>query len=402
MYKFFFLFISYFLVNTIGYADSNINILVFGDFGTGDKDQQTTAIAMKTYCDQVRCDFAVTVGDNIYPRGVENLYNGKVDYIKGSPNYEIIKKVFVGNYKKLNIPIYMSYGNHDVGNGGVVSVFKDLFRKDMDIKTRTSSLMSNQINFTGHEDNPVLNNEYGEKLWNFPEPYYRKNIETVSLFAIDTNTYPHRVLDDNNKNMDMSNPKNKKQGDWLDTELKDTPADNWKIVFGHMPLISHGHHGFKDAAAIKDFNKSIMNVLCENKVDFYLAGHDHHLEIDQLECNNKHKFIQILTGAAAKKDRIYQRSFPLFGRSNNLVWGNGKHYRGDKTIFKNNDEVLGFTHLSLNKNGNKAYIIMKLSSGEKKNERENGCFLVDNTEENSDGRIIKQVDCSEAEGRSSL
>lgn len=402
MYKFFFLFIWYFLVNNMSYAGSNINILVFGDFGTGDKDQQTTANAMVESCSKIRCDFAITVGDNIYPRGVENLYSGKVDYIKGSPNYEIIKKVFVDNYDELNIPIYMSYGNHDLGNEGMISVFKDLFKNSHDINTRTLNLMLNQINFTKHKDNPVFNNEYGEKLWNFPEPYYSKDIGLVSLLAIDTNTYPHRALDDNNKNMDMTNPKNKKQEKWLDNQLKNIPKDNWKIVFGHMPLVSHGHHGWKDAGAIKDFSKSIMQVLCDNKVDFYLSGHDHHLEIDQLECSDKHKFIQILTGAAAKKDRIYQRSFPLFGKDKTLVWGNGRHYNGDKTIFKNNDEVLGFTHLSLNKNGNKAYIIMKLSSGEKKGEREDGCFLVDNTEEYNDGRIIKKVECSEAEGKSSI
>src|SRR5262245_20495367 len=73
-------------------------ILVFGDFGTGDDKQKLVAQDMMRYCALNGCDFAITVGDNIYPNGVQNYYDGRIDFDKGTPNYKIITDYFVKNY----------------------------------------------------------------------------------------------------------------------------------------------------------------------------------------------------------------------------------------------------------------------------------------------------------------
>jgi tartrate-resistant acid phosphatase type 5 len=356
-------------------AQGPTKILAFGDFGTGDMHQKHTAQAMNAYCKEKGCDFAVTVGDNIYPRGVENFLHGKVDFDQGTPNYDLITRVFVSNYKDLNIPIYVSFGNHDVGNEGLISIFKDLFTNSDSINKRTVALMTNQINFTNHQSNPNVPNSFGapSKLWTFPAPfYYVPEKNNVHLWAINTNTYPHRALDANNK-LNISNPKNHEQEQWLRQSLS-TTKDGWKIVFGHMPLFSHGNHGWKDILQIKEFRGSILNLLCQQKVDFYLTGHDHHLEVDRHVCDNGHVLTQILTGAAAKTDRVYARSFPFFSDDPNLLWANGKHYQGSKLIYKNDDYVLGFTHIEINDEQN-ARIVMKLTTGSSP-ERKDGCFSV--------------------------
>ena len=52
----------------------------------------------------------------------------------------------------------------------------------------------------------------------------------------------------------------------------DNSGKPWNIVFGHHPVYSQGGHG--DTDLVQQF---IWNVLFEQEVDFYLSGHDHHL-----------------------------------------------------------------------------------------------------------------------------
>ena len=52
----------------------------------------------------------------------------------------------------------------------------------------------------------------------------------------------------------------------------DNSGKPWNVVFGHHPVYSQGSHG--DTDLVQQF---IWNVLFEQEVDFYLSGHDHHL-----------------------------------------------------------------------------------------------------------------------------
>lgn len=360
-------------------------ILIFGDFGSGDDNQKLVARHMEQYCQQNGCDFGITVGDNIYPAGVSNLDQGKISYDKGKPNYQIINNLFVKNYQSLKMPIYMSFGNHDVGNEGIKSFFADLFMSQQGINKRTAQLMLNQINYTTQEDNPIVLNNSGQpsKLWNFKAAFYHvPEKEQVNLWAIDTNTYPHRALKDDN-HFD-EHPKNFAQEQWLKESLQNTKG--FKIVFGHMPLYSHGRHGYKDSSEIEKFRNSIIKLLCEQKVDFYLSGHDHQLEVDRHVCDNGHEITAVISGAAAKMDRVYHRAFPFFGESKNLIWANGKLYNNNKQIYNSEDKVLGFSYLTIDKD--KVLLNMVLSQGASA-KRSNGCFHI------IKGLPIKAIACSQ-------
>ena len=48
-----------------------LTVLVFGDAGTGHAGQYRVGEAMADVCDRAGCDFAVTLGDNIYDNGIE-------------------------------------------------------------------------------------------------------------------------------------------------------------------------------------------------------------------------------------------------------------------------------------------------------------------------------------------
>jgi len=351
------------------YASSKI--LIFGDFGTGDANQKLVAQDMIRYCQKHHCDYGVTVGDNIYPKGVVNL-------VDSTPNFGIITDVFVKNYGPLKIPIFMSFGNHDIGNEGLLSIFKDVLKNQEFINKRTVGLMKNQINYTNHTDNPTVINSMQKpsRLWNFSASFYhQEEKEGVNLFALNTNAYPHSV--------DLAHPKNFAQEAWLKNKLAQVKS-GWKIVFGHMPLYSHGRHGWQDFLAIREFRDSIIKLLCEEKVDFYLSGHDHHLEVDRHRCPDGHVITAIISGAAGKSDRVYQRSFPFFCDDKNLVWANGKLYKNSKLIYKNNDEVLGFAHLTID--GPRAVLKIKLSQGASA-DRKNGCFEIIKS------KSIDQISC---------
>ncbi|USN50474.1 MAG: metallophosphoesterase [Myxococcales bacterium] len=364
----------FFIAGTSGVADS-AGILLFGDFGTGEKDQGLVAEQMIQYCKENGCDFAITTGDNVYPRGIENLKNNEADYNNGKPNFKVAVEKFVKFYGPMKMPFYMSYGNHDVGNEGPISIFKDLFKGESTLKKRTLALMSNEINFTKNSDNPTLTDSMNRSssLWYFPDAYYSVTEKgNTYLHSINTNTYPHRALSDNNDAINTKS-ENFEQKKWLEKSLSSNKG--WKIVFGHMPLYSHGLHGWLESSSIKNFRNSIIDTLCENKVDFYLSGHDHHLEVDKHLCSNGHVIVSVISGAAAKRGRIYKSSFPIFSSEKNFLWGNGQHYKGDKSIYHSDDDALGFSYVKI-VSPTEAKLIMKQTIGNTKL-RQDGCFTIE-------------------------
>lgn len=376
-------------IGTIGlssYAADSAKILLFGDFGTGAEDQGLVAKDMSDFCAKKGCDFAITTGDNVYPRGIENLLGENANYELGTPNFKIAKERFVDVYSKMKMPFYMSYGNHDVGNEGPVSIFKNLFKSDYSLKKRTLALMNNQVNFSTHKDNPTLKDSQGRdsRMWFFPAPFYQINEKgNTSLFSINTNTYPHMALTADNKAI-HENETNFEQSKWLNESLQ--KASGWKMVFGHMPLYSHGLHGWTESNSVGDFRNAIIKTLCDNKVDFYLAGHDHHLEVDRHQCANGHTIVAVISGAAAKRGRIYKSSFVLQPKGDHFLWGNGKHYQGDNSIYHSDADALGFSYIEI-LDGNKARLTMKQTVGNDLLFRKDGCFEI------TKGKEIKEIPC---------
>jgi acid phosphatase len=60
---------------------------------------------------------------------------------------------------------------------------------------------------------------------------------------------------------------------WLRAGLEGSEA-TWKVVFGHHPIDSGGHHGGEPVLV-----EELVPVLAELAVDFYLSGHDHHMAL---------------------------------------------------------------------------------------------------------------------------
>lgn len=190
--------------------------LVFGDMGTGRRDQKKVAEAMAARARAEPIDFMITTGDNFYPSGVTAADDPKWD--------AYIWKVY--DQESLNVPIYPSLGNHD--HQGKV-----------------------QAQVEHSKRNP---------RWRLPATYHTYTIPlgpdaSAQFFVLDTQT-----LGD-------------EQVAWLDRELAASKA-TWKLVYGHFPLYSHSIRGHSGGMI-----RRLEPTLVKHQVDLYLAGHDHTLEM---------------------------------------------------------------------------------------------------------------------------
>ena len=152
-----------------------LRILAFGDWGTGQPSQLEAAAAMRAYHGLHPFDFAITLGDNFYPEGVESPSDPR-----WMTQYEKV-------YSPMRIPVFASLGNHDRYNG----------------------------------ETPAAEILYSAKspTWRMPAGSYTYTAGPAQFWAIDGS--------------DMTTT----QLDWLRASLDSSHA-RWKVVYGHYPLYS--------------------------------------------------------------------------------------------------------------------------------------------------------------------
>ena len=221
---------------------------VLGDMGTGRPDQHRVAEVMAKRARASGLDFMITVGDNFYPSGVRGiadpLFRSHFETVYDDP--------------ALAVPVHPTLGNHD-------------HRGDPDA----------QVAYSGQ--NP---------RWRMPARFHaftrRLNGGTAyEFFALDTTP----LLGGGPPALD--------QLEWLARRLERSTA-RWKIVYGHHPLYSNGDHG--GSAALRD---ALEPLLIEHDVDLYLAGHDHHLELQ----TERSGIVHVIAGAAGGPDMAYPARF---------------------------------------------------------------------------------------------
>jgi 3',5'-cyclic AMP phosphodiesterase CpdA len=280
-----------------------------------------TAAAMKDFCRRrLPCDWAVMLGDHIYPRGATAGADGVADELR-------FAKLLTGPLAGLGADhagfrIYSVLGNHDW-------------------YTSRAGAMS-QVRFL--ESHPPF---YMDGIRYAVQP--PSGAGRVELFALDTYVLlaGAGVLEDrlnpDGSEMKHDTPKHFKPWvvpttdeertmvEWLERSLRESRAD-WKIVFGHHPIWSSGGTKFEEARVLR---RLILPILCRY-ADAYIAGHDHTLEVHTDDCSgagtelNIAPLVQVISGAASKQRGInryfveYQnRSYPghraLFARG--MTWG---------------------------------------------------------------------------------
>lgn len=237
------------LAQSVPAADS-VAFIAYGDAGFGSKAQYAVARAIGQVCAARGCEFAIGLGDNIYPNGA-----GSAD----DPQFE---EKFEKPYADLHFPFFMSLGNHDNsdtkgGEGG------NNERGDF------------QVAYARRHDR-------ASDKWHMPARYYRftaplkgavknkKRAPLVEFFALDSSPL---TPDDPNPDPQW-NPETygAKQFAWLDQGLRASQA-KWRIAYAHHPYLSNGRHGVS-----KVYRNFLTHSVCGGGVDAFFGGHDHDLE----------------------------------------------------------------------------------------------------------------------------
>jgi tartrate-resistant acid phosphatase type 5 len=138
-----------------------------------------------------------------------------------------------------------------------------------------------------YHGNPQAQIEYTKKQasWHMPSPYYTFTQKAVQFFVLDTEQF------------------NEAQLEWLKKAISRSNAQ-WKIVLGHHPIYSYGQHG-----NTQELQRKLLPEL-KGKVDYYLAGHDHDLQVIA-----KDGISFVVSGAAAKLRKTKMGSGSLFAQS---------------------------------------------------------------------------------------
>ena len=234
------------------------------------------------------CEFAVMLGDNIYPDGAT----------AGADDTERFRKIFQEPYDPLaslapNFRIYVALGNHDWN-------------------TSREGAMA-QVRF--HETTrPFYMDGIRYKVAPTGDP------RDLEVFVLDTHVMlsAMTILDDElaedgseveSKEIDDTDawavPRSEDEihmAAWLEESLAASKA-RWKIVIGHHPLWSSAGSKFQQARMMR---RLILPALCRY-ADLYLAGHEHTLEVhtdackDVTEARGRPPLPQIVSGAAGKQ-----------------------------------------------------------------------------------------------------
>jgi tartrate-resistant acid phosphatase type 5 len=162
-------------------------------------------------------DAIVLTGDNFYPCGVKSEHD---------PRWSINLPL-----TRIGVPLFPVLGNHDFCG-----------KADPDAQIRATGTIRN---------------------WRFPARQYTVRTPFADFAFVDTNPFV------------------KGGADKVAPAFREAVAGSkkpWQIVVGHHPVISSGYHGYFPRNEVARM-RSLLPALREARVDFYIAGHDHHLEL---------------------------------------------------------------------------------------------------------------------------
>jgi acid phosphatase len=211
--------------------------------------------------------FVLSAGDNFYPMGVQ------------TPEDADWKDSFEDVYTApaLQTPWFAALGNHD------------------------------------YRGRPGAQIAYGRSnpRWRMPQRYYKASgaefgLPQLDIFVLDTTPIDggeaEALVRLSRGRVSLPDPQ--AQIAWFKAALAASRAD-WKVVVGHHPIRSGGHHG---GSAV--LGAEIEPLLAAHNVQAYICGHDHALQHIRAGGTN-----HICTGAGSSSGHVAKVEGTLFGAS---------------------------------------------------------------------------------------
>ena len=247
--------------------EKSTTFLAIGDWGMhGIASQRAVAAAMATVVAQSHASFIVTTGDNFYDDGVESKCDSGFQQ-----SFEQVYK-----QKPLQIPWYVSLGNHD---------------------------------YRGNVDAEIAYSKSSHR-WHLPARYYTKEFrighskDSMLLVFIDTDPFFEPYYSDSLYRDKVMGQDTASQKHWIDTVLAASRA-RWKFVIGHHPVITGGPK--MNQIEVRSVHDALQPLLDKHHVNAYICGHAHYLEYIRPP-GSTYYFISG-AGAESKKATLY----PKFG-----------------------------------------------------------------------------------------
>ena len=253
--------------------EAGLNFLVLGDFGrVGEYYQKEVAQQLGNAAFMLGSEFIISAGDNFYPNGVASVYD---EHWKASFND-------IYTHPALYVDWYAALGNHD----------------------HRGSIQA-QIDYTNIS-----------RRWNMPASYYSETFELkdgskLLLVVMDTNPFITSYQNNKEKYPALEHLDPEIQRKWLVETLSAKDQEiAWKIVVGHHPLYSGGKR--KDAEDTLDFERQFADLFDSLKVDAYICGHEHDLQI----IKPKGRYTtQFLSGSASETRPSGNREGTIFAEA---------------------------------------------------------------------------------------
>ncbi|EKF76086.1 metallophosphoesterase-like protein [Alcanivorax hongdengensis A-11-3] len=290
-------------------AQARVSFVVIGDSGEGSDGQYAVGKAIADVCNakggmaeamtdsdaRPGCDLVVGLGDNIYEAGVTSV---------DDPQFA---EKFETPFEPVKLPFYMVLGNHDntgyVGGDGAGNARGEF-----------------QVDYTFFDGR--LSNR-----WHMPDRYYKQSEgqtadgrPLVDFFGLDSNPIAGGFAD---PDLTYSyHTYGLAERNWAVNALAGSDAV-FKIGMAHHPYLSNGDHG--NAGNYDGVPSAILPVLAGSrwkafmeeavcdKTDFFLAGHDHDMQVlDAVPSCGRTEFV--VSGAASKSRSLKdpERNAALF------------------------------------------------------------------------------------------
>ena len=185
--------------------------------GDTGKGTETVAKAIGRVHARAPLDAILLTGDNFYPCGVTSI---------DDPRWSLVRPL-----TRIGVPIFPVLGNHDFCGKAVPEA-----------QTQATGVIPH---------------------WRFPAPQYALRTPMADFAFVDTT------------------PLVEGKANAVESTIRGTFASSrtpWRVVVGHHPVISSGWHGYFPRDEVARM-RALIPTLRETKVDFYIGGHDHHVEL---------------------------------------------------------------------------------------------------------------------------
>lgn len=284
--------------------------------------------SMATLCQQKACDFAIQLGDNVYPDGAD-ANDGKDD--KKRMDDLILSPLKPLLAQQPALTVYSALGNHDWKSSrkGValqqawMAEQPQFYMGEQGYYSYTLGKKGHDVEFFVLDTNMLL---AGQHFYEVPLNPDGSEGDLASALV-----NGNAELEIHESHEGPKNGEDKAQLAWLGQGLAQSTA-KWKIVYGHHILWSIGGTKYSEGHVLR---KLIMPTLCQY-ADAYIAGHEHDLELLTDDCSLypqaklQHPLPLIISGAASKMRgkhtpfaRYQEATYPQYELiwSKSFVWG---------------------------------------------------------------------------------